>query len=91
MANLILAAPAGTVRSVATTEELLRCKGVLDAQVNLRPGRPTPGGFGTMSLAGTVTLHAADLDQVAQRCSAVIDTLALEITEPQTLVAGCVR
>jgi hypothetical protein len=91
MANLLLAAPTGTVRSVATTEELLRCKGVLDAQVNLRPGRPTPGGFGTMSLAGTVTLHAADLDQVAQRCAAVIDTLALEVTEPQTLVTGCVR
>jgi len=91
LANLLLAAPPGTVRRVATAGELLRLDGVLDAQVNLVPGQQTPGGFGTMSLAGTVTLHASSLDDVARRCETLVDALGLEVAAPQAPVQGCVR
>ncbi|WP_042366801.1 ATP-binding protein [Streptacidiphilus neutrinimicus] len=91
LANLVIAAPPGTVRRVATADELLRLDGVLDAQVNLTPGQRTPGNFGTMSLAGAVTLRAESLDDVARRCEALVDALGLEVTGPQTQVEGCVR
>jgi len=91
LTNLVIAAPPGIVASVATAQELCAVPGVVDAQVHLRVGQPTPGAFGTLSGAGRVTIASRRLHHVDADVDRVLQALRLRVEGDRSILAEAVR
>jgi biotin carboxylase len=88
LTNLVIAAPPGTVTTVATARELCEVTGVVDAHVNLRVGEPTPGAYGSLSGAGRVTIASRRLEHVDADVGRVLRALRLRIEGDQPTLTG---
>ena len=82
LTTLVISAPPGIVTSVTPAEELRTIPWVAEVNLNLVPGQPTPGAFGSMSLAGSIVYSSPSLDMVECDAVALIEALALEVSEP---------
>lgn len=91
LTTLNVAAPAGgIVRSLARPEQLAALPGVLSVDLHLEAGQPTPGGFGSLSLAGSILYTSERLDQVDANAAALIDALDLQV-DTANLPVGAAR
>ncbi|MEY9960999.1 acetyl-CoA carboxylase biotin carboxylase subunit family protein [Streptacidiphilus sp. MAP5-52] len=80
LTTLNVAAPAGgVVRSFARPEQLAALDGVLSVDLHLKTGERTPGGFGSLSLAGSIVYTTERLDQVDTAAVALIEALDLQV------------
>jgi len=91
LTTLNVAAPAGgTVRTVARPEILAALPGVLSVDLRLQEGQPTPGGFGSLSLAGSIVYTSETLEQVDHQAADLIEALNLQIDCAEAM-AGAAR
>ncbi|MEY9848475.1 biotin carboxylase [Streptacidiphilus sp. BW17] len=89
LTTLNIAAPAGgIVRSFAQPEQLAAVDGVLSVDLHLEAGARTPGGFGSLSLAGSILYTSEHLEQVDTTAAALIEALDLQVDAADTPVGA---
>lgn len=80
LSAVMIDAPPGVVTSVADRRTIEQLPGVLDADIRLTPGAPTPPNLGTYTAAGRVLYVPYDLGQLDEEAAKLRSALAIQVS-----------